>query len=200
MEWAYIAGFFDGEGHVNYGAVSRGNGTKRATGLSFYNTNAEVLNAIQAVIGGYISWRQSSGFDGRKPIGCLRVSKKVEIVHALQHMLQHLIVKRARAEQLLGYVQEHVDDTRMVNFGKVAEVSNEQLRQWNHEEGLGICDIARKLGVNPSAVSQAFSIRGIPTRRKSMKGIAKSEETRRRMRDAGLRRRKNKSTDGSINS
>jgi len=51
-------------------------------------------------------------------------------------------------------------------------LSDEQLKQWHHDEGKSITEIARILNVNHAAIHQAFKHRDIQIMpRKSMKGV-----------------------------
>jgi hypothetical protein len=184
MDWAYIAGYFDGEGCVHNTPTKRGTKT---TCLAWYNTHVESLQAICDFMEvGSVRARPegSSGFGGKKPAYELKITNKAGLLHALDNMLPHLIVKRKKAEALKCYLIEHVDETRMISFGAVARTSTEQLRAW-YMAGESYAQIGARLGVHHSAVLQAFKLRGLKARPAGgahSKGVPKSEETKRRMR------------------
>src|SRR5687767_2483146 len=143
MDWGYVAGYFDGEGNVNCAPTERGGNTRQ---LSWFNTHAESLGAIRDFMGvGQVRVRSPncSGFGSRKIQYVLTVSNKKDMLYALDNMLPHLIIKRERAELLRAYLIDHVDESRMVNFGKTAAVSTEQLRAW-YDAGESHADIAKR--------------------------------------------------------
>lgn len=186
MDWGYVAGYFDGEGHVSLALKSRGDKTR---GLGWYNTHVESLNAIRDFMGvGRVRLRAKSSGLGTKPAYELCITSKVALLHVLEHMIPHLIIKRSRAEELRDYLMNHVNERRMEHFGKVASVSTEQLRAWYHDEGKSQSQIAKLLGgVTPSCITQAFKLRGIEARKAGgdhQKGVQKSPETRARMQAA----------------
>jgi hypothetical protein len=192
MEWAYVAGYFDGEGTVNFHDTARGGKTRA---IAWFNTHEDSLRAMREFMGvGKVLCRgRHSGFGGKKIGYVLKISRKADMLYAIDNMLPHLLIKRARAEALRDYLIDHVDETRMVNFGKVAAVSTEQLREW-YDRGESLGDIASRLGVGYAAVGQAFRLRGIPRRDQSIatsmkqKGVPKSPETRARMIEAQRKR------------
>jgi hypothetical protein len=177
MDWGYVAGYFDGEGHVSMHATKKG---IRTRALAWYNSHLPSLEAMQAFMGaGHIVARTRGK---KKPVYTLTVGRRADLVRVLEAMIPHLLVKREAAEALLLNLDGVGDLSE--NFGKVAAVSSEQLLRWYHDEGKSYTDIAKDLGVSPSAIAQAFRVRGLPRRPAGgdrMKGVPKSDETRRRM-------------------
>jgi hypothetical protein len=71
-------------------------------------------------------------------------------------------------------------------FKAFVGITDEQLRQWYHEEGKSQAAIAEELGVSVTAVANQFKHRGIPTRPPGgthFKGQKRSAETIARMKD-----------------
>lgn len=183
MDWSYVAGYFDGEGHVSLHKTKRGDSSR---GLSWYNTDKPSLDAICEFMGVGKVTERLHGLKKKRAF-ILDVRRKADILHVLDHMAPHLLIKKTQADMLRAYVVDHVDESRMVNYGKVAAVSTEQLVAW-YDSGLSHFDIARQIGVSRLAVAQAFRVRGIKSRqsqeasRLKTAGVPKSAETIERMR------------------
>jgi hypothetical protein len=101
MNWAYIAGFFDGEGNIN----------ERGHGVFIYQNDLESLNQIAKFLGEQGMRRskfsvKESGFrkDGTKRCNVLHYGAKREVLIFLNGVLPYLIVKRQRAEDLRRYL------------------------------------------------------------------------------------------------
>lgn len=183
MDWGYVAGYFDGEGHV---AMHRQRGrSDMSTALVWTNTHEASLVAMREFMGLGRVYRVKT-----RPIYVLRVARRNEMLRALERMLPHLIIKRERALALKQHLETAPFREVSPNFGKVAATSTEQLQRWYNDEGLSVTAIADRLGVRHSAVSKAFQIRCISRRPRGAhsKGIPKSVETRARMSAAALLR------------
>lgn len=181
MDWSYIAGYFDGEGHVSLHPMRRNRGDMQRS-LTWYNTHLESLEAMKVFMGcGNIL--QSRGTT--KPKYTLCITRRQDMLRVLDKLIPLLIIKREAAEKLREFLQTVKDGSP--NFGNVAAVSTEQLIQWYHVEGKSYREIAAALNVNPSAIAQAFRIRKIKARPAGgafMRNTPKSEETRRRMKES----------------
>ena len=193
MDWSYIAGYFDGEGHVR--CSQQGTRRQQTYGLAWYNTHRGSLEAIMRFMGcGYLEEGKLRANQTKLPY-TLRIARKTDLLRVIDEMLPHLIIKKSEVERLRQYLIEFVDETRAANTGKLAAVDTETLRRWYHDEGLSLTAIAKRTGVKQaSAVSQLMERRGIERREAGgahMKGVPKSEETRRRMLEAQRRRRAN---------
>lgn len=168
VSWAYIAGYFDGEGHVGFHTTKSGGKTRS---LSWYNTHLISLEAMQDFMGvGRIVSRDPGSFNASNvPAGrvvakktqyILTISNKAHLIHALDNMIPYLIIKRDKCEELRKFV-ETIDDTGMVNFGKAAAVSTDQLVRWHHDEKKSHAEIAALIGVTRTSVSRELRKRGI---------------------------------------
>ena len=187
MEWAYVAGYFDGEGHVSLHPTARGG---FARGLGWTNTDKESLEAMQRFMGaGRLRSRRLSGF-GKRECWELKVNRKRDLVRILDAILPHLLVKREAA----GALRAHLDSVEEAspNVGKVAGVPSKQLLSWYHDEGKSFAVIARTIGsVSTAAVAQAFRQRGFPRRPAGgafLRGQVKAPETIARMKAAQQKR------------
>lgn len=187
MDWSYVAGYFDGEGSVSCSTIARGE-SKKTHALFWFNTHRPSLDAMRAFMGVGVVRERLHGLKKKRAF-VLQIGRKVDLLHALDHMIPHLLIKREKADALRAYLIEHVNEGRNSNFGKVAAVSTEQLQVW-YDSGESLGDIGRRLGVGHTAVLQAFRLRGIPTRTQAaatglrQKGVPKSDETRAKMKVA----------------
>jgi hypothetical protein len=181
MDWSYVAGYFDGEGHVSLHRCKNGN-TMRC--LSWYNTHLGSLEAMRDFMGcGKIGARNRT--NRTLPAYALVVGRKVDMLKVLDGMIPHLIVKKEAAEKLRQFLSTVGEQSP--NFGKIAAVSDDQLKRWYYDEGKSCTEIGGLVGVGRTAVYQALKSRGFPLRPNGghhMKGKAKSEETKQRMRES----------------
>jgi hypothetical protein len=196
MSWQYIAGYFDGEGTVNHYRTKSG---ARTRSLAWYNTHRESLEAMCSFmgVGRVIERTNFSGYGGKKRAFVLVITNKDGLVVALDGMTPHLLIKRDRAIALRA---DLVGIRSTPQFGAVAATSTAHLLSW-YASGDSHAVIAKRLGVTPSAVNAEFKKRGIASRPAGgshMHGKPKSEETRRRMRDARGRRQDVKVTSFTL--
>lgn len=184
MDWGYVAGYFDGEGHVS---LWTGKDGQLSRSLRWYNTHQQSLAAISRFIeAGHINCSRRDG----TPCYVLKVSRRADLARVLGELVPRLLVKRAAAEMLLESLTGMRDQS--VGWGRIAATSTEQLSAWYHEEKKTYAGIASLLGVTIPAVCTAFRRRGIPARPAGgayTRGIPKSEATKQRMRAAQQRRR-----------
>jgi hypothetical protein len=117
-DWAYLAGFFDGEGTVSVGAVTvpagmqkanplaLGDGTRKQLRVRFTITNTyrPVLDTFAAAIGAgvFLHTRQRGN---RRLVHVLVTQKMASVRAALRGMLPYLREKRERAELVLRYIE-----------------------------------------------------------------------------------------------
>jgi hypothetical protein len=181
IDWGYVSGYFDGEGHVSCAPVKRGGRTRA---LIWYNTHLSSLEAIKQFIGcGSIRLRTKRSHQNKDGY-TLTITRKADLLRVIDAMVPYLLIKGAEALRLRAYLVEHVDDTRSANLGKLAAIDSETLRRWHYEESLSFADISRRVGVTPGAVLQMMKRRGIPMRPLydgRLQGRPKSEETKRRI-------------------
>lgn len=183
MHWAYVAGYFDGEGSVKFHQGSR---KGKIRGLAWHNSDLQSLVAIQTFMDcGHMQRREKRGI-GTKPTFILTVSNKKDLLRVGKRMLPYLLIKREKCKEMLDYVDLHVDATRSENHGKIVAFGVERLKE-RYAAGESFTQLARVIGVHPSAIALTFSRRGFQARLAGgafMKGTKKNPATLRRMRAA----------------
>src|SRR5262245_27340129 len=183
MEWAYIAGYFDGEGHVGF-HPQRGR-EHFVYSLQWYNSNIESLDVMREFMQcGYIHKRTKR--EGRNhDVFVLIISQRQQILSVIQSMLPYLIVKREAAEKLRDYLL----NVKFKNRGpvKITDFSADDLQDlyWQKEQSLS--QIAKEKGCSPALVCKAMKLLGIVAREAGgsfLEGTKKSPETIERMKAA----------------
>ena len=190
MDWSYIAGYFDGEGHVGLHKQTGRRG--KVTTLSWYNSHLGSLKAMRDFMEtGYIGLSRGGGkgsFEGSKKIVyVLRISRKIQLIRIIDAMLPHLIIKHDAALALREHLVEHVNEKRAANFGVLLAVPKTDYERWYLVERQSLAMIATHLHATPAGVLRLFKLHGIPLRPAGgshLKGIPKSPETIARMKAA----------------
>lgn len=154
MDWSYVAGYFDGEGNVRFKAApSRPDYV--LIGLMWSNTHLASLEAIRQFIGcGIIRHRKPKArLDGTAyvPGHQLNVERVADIVRVSEQMLPHLMIKRAKVEEMLHWARTH-RTSAPITWGRVSEVGEQEIRRLYWDEGLTHQQIANRLGVTRNAV------------------------------------------------
>ncbi len=93
----YLAGFFDGEGHVYF---RRNKYNKIVYRLEIAQKEAEVLNQIKQKYGGIIKLIKRDN-----TISKLTIYRITDILSTLHDIVPFLIVKKKKAQSLLDYIQ-----------------------------------------------------------------------------------------------
>lgn len=101
--FAYIAGFFDGEGSVRIKSLKSGGRLYHSLMIKFTNTDLSVLTHIRSIIGGSIRPLKSKN-PKWKPAWDLRTTNRAELELILVQMLPFLIVKRHQIELALAFL------------------------------------------------------------------------------------------------
>lgn len=106
----YIAGFFDGEGHIRLRrAFSKASNCQFIrTELGITNTNLHILQKIQSQIGGKIRTRQNK----HRPIYFLYWSNLDEVNKVINKLKPYLIIKAKHADLVLEYLRRHSSTKR----------------------------------------------------------------------------------------
>ena len=111
-QWAYIAGFWDGEGTIS-AHISHSTGGQPQPHLSVCNSNVAVIDQLRRWLGGSMTVRKHSGRD--RPMASLMITALPRMIAVLRGMLPHLLVKKQQAELLLCMVesrcQRHTQDS-----------------------------------------------------------------------------------------
>jgi len=99
ITWAYVAGFFDGEGSLH---IDRHKSTVQ---IRIDNTFRRAVQEIRSFVGcGTISNRGRAK-PHYKDRFRLTISNHVDVLRILQGMRPYLIVKRRAAEVMIGYIR-----------------------------------------------------------------------------------------------
>lgn len=191
VDWSYVAGYFDGEGHVGFHLVNvKSKGEIRTRSLQWINTHLGSLEAIRECIQtGRISKKSTQ--PGRKQCYLLTVTGKKNLLPVLDILIPLLLIKRQQAEELRGYLINNVK-AQSEGFGKAAALTAEQLECWYHAEDKSLEQIAALVGVSVQAIWRVMKLRGVPRRpqggRPDRPRAPRSEETKRRIGEANRRR------------
>lgn len=155
MNWAYIAGYFDGEGHVRCRAAPS-RPSRKTVLLSWANTHLGSLEAMRAFMRcGRISVKpMTRGM--RKPGGTLTVSRVEDLIRVGKAMLPHLLVKQEAMAEMLEYAIANVRP--LANWKVLTNAGVEEIARLYHVEGLTQKEIAKRYGVTDGAVS-TFMVR-----------------------------------------
>ena len=104
-EIAYIAGLFDGEGHVGIGRMQRPSSLPPCYTLNvaISNTHLPVLEELQGSFGGKI-WTSKGKRFGKKPVYVLRF-RKSEADKLLRLILPYLRIKKVSAEYAIQFLE-----------------------------------------------------------------------------------------------
>ena len=99
MNWAYIAGLFDGDGNLHLNFVK--NKTQLQLLCRIYNTNIEVLEKIKEFIDyGHIYANKKINKEWTV-VHALTISKKKDVFSFLKNISPHLIIKRNQVNYAL---------------------------------------------------------------------------------------------------
>lgn len=138
MNWSYIAGYFDGEGHVE----------KRSYGIGWSNSHLASLEAIQAFIGhGTIEAKPGT----HKPVYDLRIRNLTALREVVPQLIRRCIVKRGELEHLLDRTKAV---TAVPNYGLLARTGADTIKNLYWTEELSCAEIAAKYGVHPVSIDQ----------------------------------------------
>lgn len=168
MEWAYIAGYFDGEGHAGLHPQTRRK--TKVISLSWYNSHRESLQAMRNFMEiGHIGLsrgkKATGGFKGsKKPVYALRVTRKLHLIRLIDAMMPYLLVKREACQAIRDYLVEHVNEKRAENFGVLLAIPKEDYYRWYIEEGQSLAEIARRFQATPSGILRLLRLYDIPRR------------------------------------
>lgn len=97
--WEYIAGLFDGEGHLG----RKWGNQAHLWRIEIVNTNLKSLETIRDFMGfGRLYKRGKPKKSTHNQAYCLIISKQVDIYLFLSNIAKYLIIKREKAEEALN--------------------------------------------------------------------------------------------------
>src|SRR5947209_6353182 len=102
-EKSWLACFIDAEGVISLDKDSRHESFN--VKVSVYNTNFEFIQRFASLTGAKIHSRPPHGF-GRKEQFEVWITSKAKVKSLLEVILPYLIVKRAKAEAVLAYIEK----------------------------------------------------------------------------------------------
>ena len=106
MCWEYLAGFFDGEGHVGIAKLRRKGGTfVYAINVSIVNTNLDLLKEIQREMGGQIYKSKTRNKKAHRQSYSLQFTKRQDQFCILSGMLPFLRIKRVQASLVVRLIE-----------------------------------------------------------------------------------------------
>ena len=99
---AYLAGIIDGEGTIGF--YQRSNGYGSAYYVAVWNTDLELITWVHENFGGKFWTQLRNGPLGTKPLYRVIWNKRIHIIAVLEQVLPFLIVKKERANDMLGFL------------------------------------------------------------------------------------------------
>lgn len=170
MDWGYVAGYFDGEGTVEfYDSKSKGAKCKKC-GLAWFNTHQPSLLAIRRFIGAgqvrSLGVRGTGKNGPHKESFILLVSRRQDTLRIGKAMLDHCIIKRPALVTMLEHLETKVSDAAP-GWGSLALAGVDEVSRLYHDLGLSQTKIAERFGITQSAVKLYMQRHGIPARSRS---------------------------------
>src|SRR5262245_38259590 len=189
MNWSYIAGYFDGEGHVAF--HRNGKRQHMAYGLHWYNSHLRSLEAMREFIGfGNINKRKARAHQ-TYDVYILGITQRQQVLTVIDAMMPHLIVKLEVAKKLRNYLMD--EKFREISPIRVTDFTRDDLHQEYWTNGKSAYQIAKEKGCSMGLINKALIRLGIsrrPAGGSFLEGTKKSPETIERMKIAQQRRRK----------
>lgn len=168
MDWGYIAGYFDGEGTA--WCNKRGK-SHNALYLGWVNTNRESIDAIHAFVGcGHVRTRRKDRVNAHyKPLHCLVISRRSDVIRVAKELLAHCIIKREAILKVLAVAEGMSDENP--NRGKLAAAGPEEIRRRYWDDKSNLQEIGDEFGVTRGAVKN-YMVRNNISRRSLQEGLA----------------------------
>lgn len=122
MDAKYLAGFFDGEGHIGTSLQSLKHYRSYALHASITNTNREILEQIRTEYGGNISAKSHLADAWLHQYHIMWYSTAAK--EFIAKIAPHLIVKKEQAELALQFpINEHREKGNLERFAKQKEIA-----------------------------------------------------------------------------
>lgn len=156
ITWAYIAGFFDGEGTIYLEKK------KRLWRLSICQSQEQVLKDIKAKakfgnIHSRKKWKDNNHF-GKKEMWIWYVNDQRQIVEIIEYILPHSIVKKEKLKEALEFLKK----AGWHKNYKLQDLSRKELNRLYRTQS--IRKVCKHLGVTYNAVYTALQKHKIPIR------------------------------------
>ena len=152
MNWAYIAGFFDGEGYVSF-KTARYLKTTRWYGviIGFSNTNRQVLEEIQKFlrVTNHISTGKIGNYPGsKKPCYTLLIQDHKAVLRIAKKLVKKCIIKKSALQRVIGFIENKKWLKRCPDV--------EVLKELYFNQKMTCSEIAEKHGVCLHTICRAF--------------------------------------------
>lgn len=160
MDWAYIAGFFDGEGcvgkyaHFHVSLVQAEPQELVIYKIADFLTSQGLRPTVSA--------SNSRRIKGHNRIHRVEMNRQSDVKVFLEGVLPYLIVKREKAEQILAQVDERLTTRNQPHWRSSLHAipEREVRRVWRlWKSGTTQEEIGRMLGISQKQVSTLFKIR-----------------------------------------
>jgi len=102
VQLAYIAGLIDGEGSIQLSRHTQG---QMQPQVRLFNTDLNMINFVNEVIGGNIQVHSDTRPEHKKPVYRLCWSRRSKIVEILRALEPYMITKKAQAQMLLAWCE-----------------------------------------------------------------------------------------------
>lgn len=157
INWAYVAGYFDGEGHVSH------HKSWSHFALGFTNTNLESLKAIQRFIGAGTIYIKPRPNIRCKNAYRLIVSKRRNVVSVARRMLPYSMIKREKLVVLIEDLANKRFQTDAITSLNPTLAAT-KIKSLYYEQGLTLAQVGKKLDLSREAPRRFMIKRGMPIR------------------------------------
>ncbi len=137
MTWAYIAGFFDGEGSI----TNNGKGFR----ITIAQTNQEVLEKIRDFVGAGYVIAVAKRREHWKDSWVYYISSQQDILRFLLGIFMFLVVKKKLAVKTIPILETVVKKQKERQIKNIYLIQNSKKLR---EDGLTYREIGRKLGID----------------------------------------------------
>lgn len=146
MNWAYLAGFFDGEGSVNM--TTRVPTLSIAQALRDDNVLAEIRRFLLSKKVHCKIANKKRGKPHYLPPQCIIICRHSDVAYVLLRMMPYLIVKRQRADIALTHIRSRIWRRYRVSIAMLQQARKAYL------SGMSMRASARKFKMDPHALAR----------------------------------------------
>jgi len=136
LPYAYIAGFFDGEGYIGTHTSKKKNSSVISLEISITNTNFEILIKMKKIFNGNIL--QKTKIENNKQVWAWSIDRIDEKKFFLEKIYPYTTVKRQQIEYGLKYLELTTDSRGKGKVSseeqKIREFFADKLREMKHVE------------------------------------------------------------------
>mgnify|MGYP001583012989 CR=1 FL=1 len=156
VDWAYVAGFFDGEGSV----IFQKRGALPTICLQFSNTNRLALDTIHRFIRcGYI-YAAKPKDEKCKVAFMLQIKRRKDVKRVASELIKYCIIKRIRLAEAL-WIASKLPDPK---WGTVHTLDRAKIHGMYINDQLSLEEIGCRLNISPKTIQRVLREEGIPLR------------------------------------